>query len=741
MVNMLKKYINFGLRNDKNLSDVNDPKVSLDNILNDLANPGETFDSDDFLEAIRSTTNSISTIGIRQSDVQVLRGITQEKIDANNNLILIEPFVTLKDLIYNFKVISGDPSFVAGGDGIKAKLIPSDDISDTISAETTGDSLFNNNSENIRGPFYYWDLGNFAIDGKIDPSFSDFFGMIQWEGYYVSGINREGFTDDNVEDINRFTVFTNGLFVAEYSFDDFNWTTISSLYAYERTISFSSDTTTSTNQLFLGDNIIYVSLQDVITDINSTSNLNVSIESININAQTVTLSENINVQAGTNEIVLNYNPEEEITRLDMNFPRVEIGQRIKLRMTVWWKDVSVNAKQINFSHLYESEDVSYSYFYDDYDRDFIPNEYSAEYFYKNHVNKINKKTNSDFFINESTNILYDPPLSSSDKFIASGLISFSHENFYTLSDLTFINTEESIEFGDYIVIDDASASYILQISELVNDSSFFVKSDNFIFLPKVQNATAYVLKNSGFLGCFFKDQFNNITKISDEFGLNSFITENLISDFSSSSPFFRINKKDDVTGFSIIDFDDFQETGNNLITEGLVYVYSHRGITDRSGDEFCDGVFGKELEQEASVGDINIVLTDITNVAQNQYVQMGNRIPAGTRVEDIDEDNKIISLSNEIAQTIELGITITFSPTSENREFCIIPLNTAPPFVGTSEGLKTTSVNPKLKTNDIAFEQLELKDIVTEEKDTNVTNYTKTLTFSSGNDQYSFFIL
>ena len=49
-----------------------------------------------------------------------------------------------------------------------------------------------------------------------------------------------------------------------------------------------------------------------------------------------------------------------------------------------------------------------------------------------------------------------------------------------------------------------------------------------------------------------------------------------------------------------------------------------------------------------------------------------------------------------------------FNPGSDNKEFCVIPLNTAPPFEGTDVGLRTPSSNADLLVVGLTFNSLKM---------------------------------
>ena len=132
-----KKYIKFGLRADKSLGDLLQPKTALTNIINNLDSSDSPigFEADDLLLSI----NGIQSLPISESvnDVTFTTSLDLKSLDQFNFSFgsyidqaiqaerQIEPTVTLKDLIDNAKVVLGDPVYGKGGRGPIAKFIPS----------------------------------------------------------------------------------------------------------------------------------------------------------------------------------------------------------------------------------------------------------------------------------------------------------------------------------------------------------------------------------------------------------------------------------------------------------------------------------------------------------------------------------------------------------------------------------------------------------------------------------------
>jgi hypothetical protein len=96
---------------------------------------------------------------------------------------------------------------------------------------------------------------------------------------------------------------------------------------------------------------------------------------------------------------------------------------------------------------------------------------------------------------------------------------------------------------------------------------------------------------------------------------------------------------------------------------------------------------------------------------------VGSRvITEGTTVTNVDAGGKIITISAGInSGTLPKSSTLIFikaanyaSHAGANKEYCVIPLNTAPPFEGTDLGLVTPAGNANLIVRDFKFGQLDV---------------------------------
>lgn len=175
-------------------------------------------------------------------------------------------------------------------------------------------------------------------------------------------------------------------------------------------------------------------------------------------------------------------------------------------------------------------------------------------------------------------------------------------------------------------------------------------------------------------------------------------------------------------------------TSGNVSTldsaNGIAIVYASRGLNDISGQFECRGVYGVEVAVEATGGANNIQLVDASNVSVGDTVYYEAAIDqywstahdatesgtGSTTVTQISSNTITLSRPVQSGKTIIQGATLVGVPTTygsasdirRNREYCIIPLNTAPPFVSSGKGLATVNDYPNFIAKEIIYKKLSL---------------------------------
>ncbi len=726
---MARKYQKFGFRRDKNLRDALSKTQILNNILNNLPTvEGETYDSSD-LYAVKGLKNT----NIDNDILKSFAGITDEYTDNNNVLKPINPVVTLKDRIDNFKVYTGDPVYGNGGDGLSAMFIPSNLIRSGINETTTGNvgSLYN--SGTMYGPYRFWDNGTFQFDNKIFEEFTNTYGMIQWTGYFSRRILRPSANDLKFQ--------TTGYILVEENLTDTTngWTTVKSIYSNSISISVTG-TGISSNTLNVGlTNIKYIAKEQSITQYPN-------VKVVEISGSTITLSEPIIVPASPTNLTFTFELGSDIIEFYSTFSETVENDKLKIRISLWWPQPTplaiYNQKTMTCDYEGFEQGIAFPFFYQTYSRNFVEtSKETIAYFVSNKLSPLKNDTNNDIITSKNMLVKYTPPLIFSDR------ISYATPITVTSEDLgKIISTGNGLQntvVGDYIVIRNATPTpLIYKVKEKRSNNIVYLNTlEKFAYAPQIT-----IAKYSGLVGIY------NITGgiISDLAG-NTFdhrliSTDHVITPLqpsNASAPFLRVKSYNKTTKEIVV-----TNLAGNTVTAitGIVFIYQDKGLEDRSKDVFCNGVIGKLTNGLTASGSYNIVLDDVDGVVVNQFAQFTGYISTQTKITAVNPTTKTITLNKPVSKAILDNSTIVFSPDSVNREMCVIPLDTAFPFVGTASGLITQAPNYWLSAKDIEVEKLSINytnlssKLSTQSYVTNLS-YTKTLTFKQNGVSYKLIIV
>ena len=175
------------------------------------------------------------------------------------------------------------------------------------------------------------------------------------------------------------------------------------------------------------------------------------------------------------------------------------------------------------------------------------------------------------------------------------------------------------------------------------------------------------------------------------------------------------------------DIGDSAGGDQGLVSAGIMAVYSSKGMDNRSSRSECVGVFGKEVSEvsaSSTTTTIKLKNTDgisgvnIAGISAStaDYVYLDGHIPTGAYVVSVSATEIVLSVA--ITAIINPGQTVVFVKRQGvvndagyqgvNKEYCVIPLNTAPPFISTVSGLQTPSSNPSLIAKELSFKQLQI---------------------------------
>ena len=664
MTNRTNKYKQLGLRRDRNLSDVPDKTAALNNLLNNIVNdPTGSFISED-IDAIRGlqgtniTPEKLSTLSAAAVTATTTQGFVEE---------VVNPPIRLIDRVRNINISTGAiPSF-RGGQGLMARFIPSADFN-ASTASSTGDTVFTKRSTQAQEVF--WDNGKFSFGNTIDPSFVDQYGGIQWTGYFVPDIR-----DPNI------TIYmsTTGLLIAETDpLDNNQWTTLLSIYADTRVIQLtgvSAGTPASSFTLAAGQ-YKHASIGDIVngTEVTVTE----------VSETTLTLSAPISLASSS--ITLKKVLGETRTQSIIRFPAQQLGSAIRVRFTFWYPKLSTQSslteKYIEFGYI--SGGLPYQYLYETKPpgpgpqeiRQFLADIVSPS---QNNLGELGGYKN--LYTRSSLLLTAYSPLSKT-KFAdikRAGPITITP----SATNNVITGSLAAAEIGNILVpatlaIATVNFNKDTRIKEEISQS---VKVTN-VPIGVAAPVQVNVLDHRGFVGWYAATGYDKYCTIPSTGSLSvGFIVMT-----NTSTAIHRITSIDSGTSFTTS-----PSLNLNPQASVLIYVYSDRGLVDRSKEVFCNGVFGRLTLAGTNQGSTALSVAT-AGISPGQVVQFSPAIPSGTTVTQV-VNGSLLTISKAITKTIDAGSTIVFAPATSGTvpdfEGCVLPLDNSPPFVGTAAGLST----------------------------------------------------
>jgi hypothetical protein len=756
---MTSKYIKFGLRADKNLADLESPSQALANVLdNNSSALDENGNPSGFTVADISATQGLRNTGLadftnengQSTDLAGLNGSLVSFTNIAGSNQLVEPLVTLQDNISNFKSVLGNPPWINGGDGLVCNFIPSDRIKTNPTSSTKGntsnattlgglasDELFTSYEEGdfdpIIGPLDFWNNGVFEFSAKLHPQMRNTYGLVQWTAYLASNFEQDwGST---------------GLFmIEEDTVDDGtenNWTTIKSVYNASQSISglvfgaVSGGTVTldfsgASDTTYICQGMKFVH-----------SSVTYEIASVDANNKTAVIETSTTITGTTKTFTWSLG-EDEI-RSDIKFTAQKKGSRVRVRFTTWYPDPgdgSAYRDKRFFETNENSERAPFSDFYKTFDRDQVFGPYTYKYFEDNKASALNQTSSSKLTVLNTLSLPLDPPETLNDKVIGmSGASSTTvstktitvRDNFGKISAANF----SGVSVGDWMVFQKTSnttpyAFQILEISGSDEDGNPFafikdtLNADASVSIGDTQNAVFF--KNVGLVGIFRLDSAGGNTGSLYQLAPSS-INPNPDSKVFPDQIIMTL--KADGTG-GLLPKRLFEVSGTNPRVLGIANhlsnaggtnfvagnyqygaVYASRGLDDKSSYLQCDGVYGREVASDASTGATSIVLTTAAGVSTNDFVQFDGAVSGNNTTTVQSINGNTVTISPGLIGPLPAARTLIFvksgnNPGNTNKEFCVIPLNTAPPFAGTAAGLKTPATNKNLTVAGLKFGSLEV---------------------------------
>ena len=676
-----KTFQNYGLRRLENLNDVADRKESLSNLLNDLVSGADQFSADDL-----NALNGLSNTGITRGDFRKISEVAVDATTLNNEgqLVIsnVRPQITIRNQIETINSITGEAPVLSGGDGLRGEFWRVEKLSSQLSKNSTGEDVFTTAEPDIeKDPF--WDFGRFDFTNVVDETLGGSEGGIQWSGFYNPIITGRVV----------FIINTSGYLMLELENDAGELEVVKSIYSSTIPISPIADATASTEIEISPEDYRHIANGGVFDPggTNETTITNSYYDRFSDQyfmrlATPVTVTTGETFDVGYPSIGLDtYSFAYVYTNLEQYVPRA-------MRLTFWFTAAGGNEKQTKTLTVRQRQNedstrwVTFRNLYSTYDE----NDASGKFrdFFKNRVPvyggtigepTVTSSTDySQLFTASPLFVGYEPPKIFSDVVNAEYQYSASVGS-KSLSTSGTSPLTSDIEVGNYILSQFTEAG--AQVTQISRDQ--FVLSSS----PATDdgNGSMWFVDHRGAVGHYVATSSGNAVTVSS--------TE----DIKAGMIVITRTNTDYVFVTSVIDSTTFETSVDlGLATADDLLVYTDKGLENQSLGNFCVGVYGKEISGGTGTvvvtGGTELPLNNVTDLEVGMVVQSTGYIPDSTTVTSVDAGTNSVIISNAVTADMISGITVVFAPagTTLNKEQCVIPLNTAPPFSGTDTGLSTT---------------------------------------------------
>jgi len=774
---MPAKYQKFGLRRDKDLKDLSNPNLALANILDDLSNEAFVPGDLNVINGLRNTDLTTEDLQSPNGAVQEFTTRDQEDnviVKPFSPLVTIQDRIKNFKIFLGDPPFSGGGNGLLATFVPYDAMFPTSSgnfvfLNEADKKSFRGDQLFNPNytppnkaEPPISDPQDFWDNGVFLFGSLLFSEFTDTYGLVQWEGFAQSGV--------------RLDLTTNGLLKIEYDlFDDDNWEFLKNIYDEERTVSFASATydanadattltlTTSSDHLVTGidDKLKFpgTSIDGDGTDFLRVTEVNRS-GSVIVQGDATSNSSITFPREG--KFFFDLGKDEIVTGDDVRIPTTFDGNYIKLRISYYFPDFE-DGRIFPEKRLYDDNDntdkIPYTLFFQEQPNRVL-NVESYEFFEDNRLSKRKKLTANTNIGAEDTTALqsgklifakYAPPVDFSISGTDGRYYGNSAATYSGASKFTFSGNPFNPKVGDFLVITSGTTAYSAIIDDLASDidgnKEIFIKQEvaNAIGVVVGQLYTVHVFDSIGLISLTTGTASNatsaSISNMAS--GSETYSSATAVNDIrddyltagvkytGSPNTVFTHFKRVEKTGTNTIQLNSVYSGDSFNMTTGNEYIfatYASKGLQDLSTESQCGGTFGREVASPANQGQAVVALTSVAGISGGEFVQFGNTsggtnydsdyIPSGVTVASVNTSNSTITLSSNIQSTIPQNATLVFiesNPGNNAKEFCVLPLNTAPPFEGTDEGLRTPAGTfPNLNVQGLIFGELNLYDVKVE---------------------------
>ena len=682
-----KSFKRIGIRRDNNLRDLEDPRLSLNNLLDTLAAGGSsTFISED-LDAIRNIfAYNLSSGGYRQ-----LISSKVEFSTSNGGKEDFLPRITYQNQIGKLKEFSGVPR-VSGGNGLTAKYYNFNQVFEDTTAVFSGAPFRVDN---------FWEAGNFNYTGKITPDAVSANGGVEWVGYFIPTISGPHTFNINTSALMTFEFETEGYTSGIGTYTEHSRIGLSSTFVGSGGVGNVITLATPANTNFIG--------------------IGQSVSNANIVAGSVVASYNrsngqINLTSSAGNAITSEITSGNIvfskaigrdTRIAHTTYALEAQRRYHIRARYYIPqliDAIAVSRYINFDIVYPESSIGdnlrFNYLYSsDYDfSDKAKGKFNI--FLDNSIlagggTLGSIATSAGYVKIKSTkkiDIKYAPKTSLGA--ITKATVSGTTTN--GTSSILISNTS-GIEIGNFIF------GTGIPENTVVND----VVINQFIITNNAStasgSATLTFIDHRGFV----KRGVGSISGTT--LTLSSGNTDNLKSKMVVIGN--GVTQYTGITTTGLASTVTVSPAADPAVGAGTtLYFYQSRGLIDEGLAAFCVPAVTRcmftSTPTDPAATTINIINTD--GVANGMRV-LGAQFGIGTTVTNFT--GTTIGISSATIAGIASGgnFTVTSTPEGEgDRSLCCPPTDTSPPFSPTEEGLETTGGYPNLRINsgNVKFDSL-----------------------------------
>ena len=682
-------YKRIGIRRDRNLGDLQDKGLSLNNLLDTLVDgTASTFITED-LDAIRN----IFAYNLESAGYREIIGSRVQFTENNGVNIDFLPRITYQNRLDKLKIFSGTPR-INGGNGLTAKYYNPNQVFENTAAVFSGTPIKQDN---------FWEDGNFDYSGKITPEAINVNGGVEWSGYFIPTASGS----------HRFEIRTSALMTLEFETE--GYTSGIGTYTEHSRIGLSSTFVGSGGEgnaitLATPSNTKFIGIGQSVSNANIV--VGTVVEGYNTGTGVITLTPpSGSVNAITSEIasgnIVFSKAIGQETQIFHSTYALEKQRRYHIRLR-YYIPSSFNAINVvrNFNvdirrpNDNNDDNLRYNYLYaSDYDFSqsakgdfniFLDNSILAG----GGITLGSSSESSGYAKIKSTkkiDIKYSPKTSLAG--ITKATVSGTTTNNTKVISIT---DTSGIEIGNFIF------GTGIPENTVVDD----IVINTFIITSTASTAsgtpTLTFIDHRGFV----KSGIGSISGTT--LTLSSGNTTNLKSKMVVIG-----NGVTQYTGITTIGFASTVTVSPSQPVAGTpLYFYQSRGLIDEGLAAFCVPAVTRCIFTSSFVvaGSTSLNVVDTTGVANGMRV-LGAQFANGTTVSSVSASPTRINITIPTIAGIASGgnFTVTSTPANEgDRSLCCPPTDTSPPFSPTENGLDTTVGFPNLKINggNIKFDSL-----------------------------------